>query len=417
MVVLGLAVLGACSDGDAIGSTRTTRPPSTRPSSSTDASGTAAGAPTTTLPLEPGPVHLVDLGLDADAPIDVAFRPDSTSMLVAERGGRIREAVQDGDKYRFVDGDVIDLTRQVGSTDGERGLLGIAVAPDWTHLYASYTEAGHGDSRIDEYPLTDLDGTLQATRSGRRQLVAIRQPAANHNGGSLRFGADGKLFAGFGDGGDQGDPDGNGQRRDTLLGKVLRIDPSRPDGVPTDNPFVEDGARTDRGEPLIWATGLRNPWRLDVDPATGDLWIGDVGQDRYEEIDRLPAAEGAGRGANLGWDLYEGTSRFDEPNPAPGAAGAGPFVAPVLTYAHDHGCAVTGGVVVRDPSLPGLDGAFLYGDFCTPGIRAVRVAADGTAQRADLGVDVGSVVSFARGPAGEVTVVSLDGGIKRLTAA
>ena len=170
-------------------------------------------------------------------------------------------------------------------------------------------------------------------------------------------------------------------------------------------------------EALIWSTGVRNPWRIDFDPDTGDLWIGDVGQNLVEEVDRLAATDGAGRGANLGWDLYEGDQRFKDPNPAPGDASAGPFVTPVLTYTHDDGCSITGGVVVRDPKLPELDGAYLFGDFCKPRIRAVRIDADGTSTSADLGLDVASVVSFARGPDGEIFVVSLDGTIARLEAA
>ena len=184
-----------------------------------------------------------------------------------------------------------------------------------------------------------------------------------------------------------------------------------------DNPFAGGTADGADAEPLIWTTGLRNPWRIDIDPATGDLWIGDVGQNEFEEVDRLAASDGGGRGANLGWDLFEGDERFRDPDPAPGAASAGPFVAPVLTYSHDDGCSITGGVVVRDPRLPALDGAFLYGDFCQPWVRAVRVADDGSVQTADLGLDVGSVVSFARGPDGEVYVVSLDGSIGRIDPA
>ncbi len=383
----------------------TSRPAETTPdSTATSPTGDLAAAR----------VALVDLRLDAQQPIDLTFRPGSTSLLVAERGGKIREAVRETDgTLELADKPVIDLTDAVGSTESERGLLGIAVSPDGQHLYASYTEARHGDSRIDEYELTGSDGSLRADPSTRRQLLAIEQPFSNHNGGSLRFGPDHMLYAGFGDGGSANDPAGHGQARNTLFGKILRIDPSQPDGVPSNNPFV-DVVGT---EPLIWMTGVRNPWRIDFDPATGDLWVGDVGQNLVEEVDRLPAADGAGRGANLGWDLYEGNQRFEDPNPAPGGASAGPFVTPVLTYTHDDGCSITGGVVVRDPDLPALDGAYLFGDFCKPWIKAVRVDGAGTATSADLGLDVSAVVSFARGPNGEIYVVSLDGTIARLKAA
>ena len=193
-----------------------------------------------------------------------------------------------------------------------------------------------------------------------------------------------------------------------------------------DNPF--GGATTFLGAAVnpaalrteFWATGLRNPWRIDFDPANGDLWIGDVGQNRIEEIDRL-VADGdrpAGYGANLGWDLFEGTERFESPDPAPGPASEGPFVTPILTYSHDEGgCSVTGGVVVRDPRLAGLDGAFLYSDFCAGGVRAVRPSTGDSIDTADLGLEIGSVVSFARGPEGEVYVISMSDGVHRIDPA
>jgi glucose/arabinose dehydrogenase len=412
LALASVAAVAGCSDDDGTGSS--TAGGSTSDATADDGENGAAG---TAVGLEDVSVRLVDLGLDADEPIDLTFRPGSTSLIVAERGGAIREAVRDGDGFRLREDPVIDLTRAVGSTDAERGMLGVAVSPDGRHLYVSYTEASEGDSRLVEYPLTGSDGSLRADPAAARQLVAIEQPYSNHNGGALRFGPDGMLYAGFGDGGGADDAHGNGQARDTLLGKILRIDPSAPDGVPADNPFADGTADGRPAEPLIWATGLRNPWRIDLDPATGDLWVADVGQQEHEEIDRLPASDGAGRGANLGWDLFEGTERFSEPDPAPGDASDGPFVEPVLTYSHDDGCSITGGVVVRDPQLPALDGAFLYGDFCRPWIRAVRVDRDGTVRTADLGVEVASVVSFARGPEGEVYVVGLDGTIARLTPA
>lgn len=403
-------LLVGCSDDDR------SEPGTTSTPASTSGSSGSSGATTTTV--DPaGTVKLTDLGLGVDDPIDLTVRPDSTSLIVASRGGVVHEAVADGGGYRVRDDPVIDLTEKVGNTDMEKGLLGIAVSPDGEHLYVSYTEATHGDSRIDEYPLSGKDGSLRADPSERREILAITQPFPNHNGGALRFGPDGMLYAGFGDGGAADDPKGNGQARDTLLGKVLRIDPSAEDGIPADNPFVDAAD----AEPLIWMTGLRNPWRIDFDPDTGDMWIGDVGQNEFEEIDWLPAVPDTGKGANLGWDLYEGTNRFSSPDPAPGDASAGPFVDPVHTYSHDHGCSVTGGVVVRDPGLPTLDGWYVFSDFCTPGVRALHLTpptsedARPTVTTSDLGLDIGSVVSFARGPAGEVYVISLDDGVQRIT--
>lgn len=419
-----VVLAGACSGGGR--ASTTSRAPKGGAPTSTWRTAAGNGAP---VDLTATKVRLTDIGADLDHPIDMAFRPGSTSSIVAERGGRIVELVRDGDGYRPATGPVIDLTARVGDTAVERGLLGIAVSPDGSHLYASYTEATHGDSRIDEYALGGSDGSLRADAASRRQLLAIEQPFPNHNGGSLRFGTDKMLYAGFGDGGGAGDPNGNGQSPDTLLGKVLRLDPTGVhdrdhDGIPDDNPFVTprtDGRRPAAfsARPEIWLTGVRNPWRIDIDPRTGDLWIGDVGENRFEEIDHLApeGATGAGFGANLGWNLFEGTARFDGAKPAPGAASAGPFVMPVLTYSHDRGCAITGGVVVRDERLPGLAGAYLYGDFCAPGVRAMRDGVGGAVQQADLGLDIRSVVSFARGPDGRVYVISLDGRVARIDPA
>ncbi len=415
-VVLVALVAGACSsDEDGAAATTTTRSSGADPSTTTAGGGGRDG------------VRLVDLGLDLDQPIDLTSRPGSTSLLVAERAGRIREAVADGSGFRLRAEPVLDITDRVSEPTGERGLLGLTASPTGDRLFVSYTERSHGDSRVDEYPLTGTDGSLRADPAGREQLLAIRQPYPNHNGGSLAFGPDGMLYAGFGDGGGGGDPEGHAQDPTSLLGKVLRLDPdgvddADHDGVPDDNPFVRP--RTGSPAPLpyagaeeVWLTGVRNPWRLSFD-ASGDLWIGDVGQDHFEEVDvlRPQGTTSAGYGADLGWDLYEGTARFDQPDPAPGAASAGPFVAPVHTYSHDDGCSITGGYVAETDDVPSLRGAYLFGDYCATGVRALRLDGD-RAQVTDLGLDVGAVVSFGRGPRGELYVISLDEGVQRLAAA
>jgi glucose/arabinose dehydrogenase len=319
---------------------------------------------------------------------------------------------------------VIDLTERVGSTDAEKGLLGIAVSPEGDQLYASYTEASNGGSRIDAYALSGSDGSMQADPSTRRELVAIEQPYPNHKGGRLVVGPHGMLYAGFGDGGSADDPGGRAQDPSTLLGKVLRLDPegradADGDGVPDDNPFVAPDAPFE-AEPEILLTGVRNPWRMAFDPDTGDLWIADVGQNEEEEINRLSpeGATPAGAGANLGWDLFEGTREFGSPDPADGAASAGPFTTPVFTYSHDEGCSVTGGQVYRGAGIPGLDGAYLFSDFCNPAVRAVRAGDDGTFGELDLGLEAaGAVAAFGRGPDGEIYVVSLDAGVSRIEPA
>ena len=376
-----------------------------------------SGEPTTSVSDAAAPrLALQDLQLGVDAPVDLTSRPDSTSLLIAERGGRIVEAVADGDGFRVLDQPVIDLSDRVGSTEAERGLLGIAVSRDGRELYASYTEATNGDSRVDAYRLAGTDGSMRADAATRRELLAIPQPYANHNGGSLRVGPDGMLYAGFGDGGAGGDPAGRAQNPGTQLGKIVRLDPAAVNdrdrnGIPDDNPTFSGGA------PGVWATGLRNPWRISFDAETGDLWIGDVGQDRIEEIDLLAAADGGGRGANLGWDLFEGDQPFDEANPAPGAASAGPFVAPVHTYEHTPGCSVTGGYVYRGERIPGLVGTYVFGDFCDPRLRGLQPTGEGRFRSVELGPEVGGLASIGQGPDRELYTLGLDGTVSRIVPA
>lgn len=406
LAVLGLVGLG-CSDG------------------TSDSTGSAPSTTTTAIELqdEQGPepteealgeVGLVDTGLDVDAPIAMVPVPGTTSLLVAERGGRIVEAVPDGDGLSAA-GTVLDLRDDVGSTDGERGLLGLAVDADAQHVYASYTGASDGQSLLDEFTLAGGGGELRADRSSRRNLLEVEQPFQNHNGGHVTFGPDQMLYLGLGDGGAGGDPDGRAQDPTTLLGKLLRLDPGAEDAVAEDNPFVGDDPLGARDE--IYATGLRNPWRFSFDRATGDLWLADVGQNRFEEINHLPASSGAGAGANFGWDLFEGTETFDDADPAPGAASEGPFVEPLFTYGRDRGCSITGGVVYRGERIAGLDGSYLFSDFCEPGVRALMRGADDRLVETQLTDDPSGVVSFAEDADGEVYVLGLDDGVSRLVPA
>ena len=238
-----------------------------------------------------------------------------------------------------------------------------------------------------------MDGD-RADAGSRRELLAVEQPFANHNGGNVVLGPDGQLWFGLGDGGSGGDPDNHAQDPDDPLGKLLRIDP-------------ESDSST---APEIWAIGLRNPWRFSFDRATDDLWIADVGQNAIEEIDFLPA--GTPAGSNFGWSGYEGSEVYDESRVADGT------VPPVFEMRHDDGwCSVTGGVVYRGENIPDLQGAYLFGDYCLPGLHGLTLE-DGevTAQR-ELGVDVASLVSIDEDADGEVYLLSLDGGISRLDPA
>jgi glucose/arabinose dehydrogenase len=405
VVAVTAAVLAACGSESA--TPASTAPASTAPTTDPTAT-TSATSPAATADAPVPTLRLEDLGLEVDQPVDLTFRPGGTSLLLAERSGRVREVVVDGDAHRLVPEPVLDLSERVGSTDAERGLLGIAVSPDGSELYTSYTESSAGDSRVDAYPLGGDDGSLRADVGARRELLAIEQPFGNHNGGSLAIGPDGMLYAGFGDGGAANDPGGRAQDLSEQLGKVLRLDPTGRDdadgdGFPDDNPDLG-------GAPGIWLSGVRNPWRISFDARTGDLWIGDVGQNAVEEIDLLDADEGGGRGANLGWDLFEGDRPFELTGDPPAD-----LVDPVFTYTRDDGgCSVTGGVVYRGSAIPELDGSYLFGDFCDPRVRALRPAGEGGYEPVDLGVEVPALVSFGTDASGEVYVLGLDGTVARI---
>jgi glucose/arabinose dehydrogenase len=323
-------------------------------------------------------------------------------FYVAEQGGRILAMDGDGGAPR----EVLDMTDRTNAS-GEQGLLDLAFSPDGSHLYVSYTN-NNGDSRIDEYA-TSGDGVDSSTR---REVLAIDQPYANHNGGGIVFGPDGLLYAGYGDGGSAGDPQRNGQNPNTLLAKLLRIDPT-PNGnaaytIPPDNPYASGGG----ARPEIWSSGLRNPWRFSFDAATGDLWIGDVGQNAIEEIDHVPAADGAGRGTNFGWSAYEGSARYNDDQDAPGSW------MPVYEYQHGHdGCSVTGGFVYRGEAITDLQGAYVYSDYCGGGVRALVADGNQVTAQAVLSDQPEAVVSFGTDAKGELYVVSLGGTIYRLDPA
>ncbi|MBW3579698.1 MAG: PQQ-dependent sugar dehydrogenase [Actinobacteria bacterium] len=367
-------------------------------------------APTTSLPPDPGRrasaplteldevrVTLTEVAT-ADAPVAMTTRPGHDGVLfVAERAGRV--VVIDHGRVR-----PRPLLEVATTTDGERGLLGLAFSPDGRHLYVSYTDLD-GDSRLDELAMGD--GATEIDLVSRRNVLRVEQPFDNHNGGHVAFGPDGLLYYALGDGGGVGDPEGNAQDVTDLLGSILRIDPraqgGAPYGVPADNPFAAGGGR---GEILVF--GLRNPWRFSFDRATGDLWIADVGQGDVEEVDRL--ALGAARGANLGWPALEGTRTYSG-TPPPHT------VLPVYEYTHAEGASVTGGFVYRGRVIPGLVGAYVFGDLVTGRLWALAVDENGDVTgRVDLGAGVveGTLVSFAEDGDGELYAISIAGSILRL---
>jgi glucose/arabinose dehydrogenase len=364
--------------------------------SSTTDTGSLGSSPSAQRPLTSIRVSLEQVAT-LDQPLALAIRHVDPTLYIAEKTGRVM-AIRDG----HVDTTpVLDLSRRV-SLGGEQGLLGLAFSPTGQYLYVNYTDA-LGDTRIVQYA---MNGD-RAVPASRREILAVDQPFDNHNGGDLVFGPDGYLYIGLGDGGSGGDPRGNAQSLATLLGKMLRIDPrprgDQPYAIPPDNPFVDDAD----ARPEIWAYGLRNPWRYSFDRATGDLWIADVGQSAWEEIDRQPA--GAPGGANYGWNLLEGT------HPYTGKAPEG-AIPPVYEYAHAQGgCVVIGGVVYRGAAIPELDGAYLFADFCRGDLEALRLGADDSVEHAVLGPTVPDVSSFGESADGEVYVLSLAGGVYRLT--
>jgi glucose/arabinose dehydrogenase len=331
-------------------------------------------------------------------PTDVVAAGDGSNRLfVTEKAGRIR--IIDGSGVLSTP--FLDISGLVGSGGSEQGLLGLAFDPHYAEngrFFVNYTDA-HGDSVVARY---QVSGDPNAADPGSaRQVLFVEQPAANHNGGNLIFGPDGYLYIGFGDGGGGGDTYGNSQRGDVLLAKMLRLDVEGGDpyAIPPDNPFVN----TPGMRPEIWAWGLRNPWRYSFDRATGDLYIGDVGQNVYEEIDFQPAGQG---GQNYGWNIMEGLHCFRGPNCQQSG-----FTLPIAEYDHGQGCSVTGGYVYRGSLQPSLDGAYLYGDYCSGRYWGAWRTDDGAWHSQVVAETSTHPSSFGEDESGELFVASLDEGV------
>ena len=346
------------------------------------------------------PLKLVDLKLTLAARV-----PRPTAMAVRSGDSALYVASKKGWVWRLAGGQltkVLDINDEI-SEGFEQGLLGIAFSPDGRLLVINFTnEKDDSVTRVYNF------GSQGAVESSGKDLLVVEKPAEEHNAGQLAFGPDGYLYLTLGDGGLRGDPDNNAQSLDKVLGKMHRIDvlPNLTYQIPPDNPFV--GKADARGE--VWAYGFRNPWRFSFDRKTGDLWISDVGRDTKEEINFEPAGSGGGR--NYGWHFREGTVPYDGGEKPKGA------IDPVYEYDHDGTtCAVTGGFVYRGTAIRGLDGAYLFSDYCKGGIEALRIrkTADGdykvSEHRLYDEIKVGQISSFGQDADGELYALALDEGV------
>lgn len=343
----------------------------------------------------------LDLVGNFAAPVDVIERPGDSRVFVVELMGTV--SATDG----TTSSTILDVSAQT-LIEGERGLLGAAFHPTEELLYIHHSNLD-GDSVIVEYQVDPL--TSAADPASARQVLTVKQPYANHNGGEVTFGPDGYLYLGFGDGGSAGDPVRSALDLNSRLGKILRIDPQASDGaaftIPSDNPFVT----TEGADPTIWSYGLRNPWKFSFDDVTGGLWIADVGQNQWEEINFAAPADGvdAGRGLSFGWSAYEGDARFNTDQASGGHTG------PFATYERTEGlCSISGGAVYRGEMMPQLDGWYLFGDYCTGQIFGFDTQLDVSDVELIELAQVDALVAIAAGPDGELYAASVAGPVFKL---
>ena len=348
----------------------------------------------------PPPLALETIADGLSDPIGIASAPGGW-LLVNEQVGRVL-AIHPASGERATS---LDISGRV-LAGGERGLLGLVLHPGWPDDPRAFV---HYSDRDGDTVLSELGGSQDGDAApvldptSERVLLTVDQPFANHNGGQLAFGPDGYLWMGLGDGGSGGDPLGHGQNPSTLLGDILRLDVSEPGAyaIPDDNPFA-DGAD---GAPEVYLYGLRNPWRFSFDPGTRALWIADVGQNAYEEIDRVDPVADAG--ANLGWNVMEASYCFAEAD-----CSSEGFVMPVAEYDHDLGCSVTGGHVYRGSTIGDLVGWYLFADYCSGLLFGIRSDTDGSNLEPRILLETGrSISSFGADTDGELYVTDVAGGV------
>jgi glucose/arabinose dehydrogenase len=378
--------------------TPTPQPPTATPPSSSNIILPTDTPTLTPIPTDTPPpigaikLDLVTVGGGFNKPVYITHAGDGSGRIfVVEQAGRIL-SVKDNITTLF-----LDITNLVGSDANEQGLLSVAFHPDYATnglFFVNYTNKD-GDTVIARY---------QGDSSSGKVLLTIPQPFANHNGGQIAFGPDGYLYVGMGDGGSAGDPQNNAQNLGSLLGKILRldVDNATPYGAPASNPFVGvEGAR-----PEIWSYGWRNPWRFSFDRATGDLYVADVGQNAYEEIDIEFA--GTPGGKNYGWRLMEGQHCFNPEDCDPTG-----LVLPIREYGRAEGCSVTGGYVYRGQAYPEMHGIYLYGDYCTGTVWGIRREADGNRVFVQMLQTGHNISSFGEDEAGEIYLANHKGAVYR----
>jgi glucose/arabinose dehydrogenase len=401
LVIVGCTGGSGASPALSGGTPTPTAPTSPAGTRSVDPLPTQSVAP----PFDPAAVSIrfEEVSAIPGRPIGIAAPNDGSGRLfVLEQDGRIW-LVRDGTRG---DNPFLDLTALV-QAGGERGLLGLAfhpAYPDDPRFFIYYTDRD-GNQRVAAGRVSDNPD--RADVDTVETLLLMEDFASNHNGGSLAFGPDGYLYVATGDGGGGGDPRGSGQSLSSYLGKILRLDidatGGRPYGIPADNPFRGDNGAL----PEIWLTGLRNPWRTSFDRATGDFWIGDVGQRHWEEIDVARAGQS---GLNFGWNVTEGFSCFDSGE----ACAPDGLTPPVTAYSHDAGCAVTGGYVYRGSAVPALAGGYLFADYCS-GIVWVIDAAAARVDEPRIVLESGRLISsFGEGEDGELYATDIGGSLLRV---
>lgn len=382
IVALGIVLLTGCGNDERVANAA--NPPAS----------SASVAALSTLRLE----KVVE-GLNS--PVYITSPPGDPRLFVVEQAGRIR-ILRDGN---VVATPFLDIRSSVRS-GGEQGMLSMAFHPDYRtngFFYVNYTDR-NGDTHVERFKVTSNADVADA--SSAKLILKVDQPYANHNGGLVMFGPDGMLYIGMGDGGSGGDPHRNGQNPRALLGKLLRINVSRgePYTIPVGNPYANGAG----GAPEVWATGMRNPWRFSFDRTAGLLFIGDVGQDRSEEVDVAPANRA---GLNYGWNIMEGPRCYRTPS-----CDRDGLVMPALSYDHADGvCSVIGGYVYRGHRVPQIAGNYFYSDYCTGWIKSFRYDNGRAVDQKQWNVPhLGNVVSFGEDSSGELYIVGENGTIWKI---